>query len=714
VREFHLPKSKEKVGEMLAWHYDANRHEQYQKRVGWTIAHWWLQGMRVGSLKRHGSQAGLPGPSMTDEKGRRRVRIEKALVQYQGEVGRLHGIDLNPAVIRRAGGGLDGLRSESLAQAVADEIAFRQTTQVYHTFKAMLPAYGTVGVAVTESAAPYPAWVPRIVIIPPWELRPLPASPMTVDEVAGVVWDRWVPLDWLKSKYGEVLNIPKGEAGMVKLQLYKMPRGAKINTENAPQPLGGVYYSSMHGGTPGAGSPGNLNWKEEPFGNEGGAGDEYYVNLREHYIWGQDNTLTAYTVMLGPNHVARHEDFRDPQVLERIGGEIPMNNVHVARYLEVGSFWGRSYVDRLIPLNKELEYLAGEAIQNMREVNRLTQLWLPAAAGVNQRSQTATNRNRINTYQPNPLAPTRGPEVVGPPSNMDQGMGIVQALGSMMNDVGAQGEMMYGGVPGRLDSFQGLGLVAEQTSVPLQTVAESIEQCWSGVWRAALGYTRLQLKRMQDLGAPVPLLRLHRFDETALGLVLNAKTGEVELDQSPVPSPIDLRMTIRSKLPRPKQAIHQMIKEKAQSGEWSPVEVEIAEVKEGLDLPFVSKLNFNNWQSAWYNMLVMFGDGAEPGTVELYEFGDNHAIHYLVAMEVISSMPFRMASDEVQAKIIQYGQAHFQLMGGRYPEQVALASQFGDISGPNPELMQAAGMQPPGMQGVTPTGGSPQGPPQTR
>lgn len=686
MREFYLPPSsnKDAVEEAMRYHRVANATEHYQKSIAWTTAHWWLQGLRSFRY-RSSASSGIPSSTFTDDKGRRRVRFEKALVQCQTEMGRLLAIDIEPAIARRRGVGLDVLRMESVAQATLGYLYNRMPDSLKSTFCYQLCAYGTVGVGVFPGLK---SWEPDIILIPAWELMPLPSSVAGLHELAGLTWARWVPLSWLKENYKDKLNFSPSDN--TKLRTVSAPWGSKLHRETSPQPLAGVVTAAS-ATTGGAGPIGNYSRDMERIlkGRQQDDKSELeFVELQESWIYDSHNQVTRYIVMLG-DHLALDIDFCDEKTREALNlaeGEYPFCPVSTARYSEVGSFWGRAYVDRLIPLNKELEYVVGDFVENIRETDRLRLLAIPASMGVTRQAFKMALRNRFLTYATDPVVPAARPEIIAPPNVDDRHGPTINMMGTMLNDLSAQGELLYGGIPGRADSGQAIQTIAQEQDKPLAATGESVAMCWAGVWRCCLGLVRL----LVDTGDQKIVIKAGRIDESVIGLKFDSEQGTLSLAERELPDPRDLKITIRTKNPRSKQSIYEGLKELLSTGLITPVEFQIAAIKEGLELPFMNRTLFHHYESAWLRNIIIFGDGKTPGNVVQNDYAENHPIYLSVLMELMSSPVFTLAAPEVQKKLIALYQ-HHQAMTGRFPDQATSVDQFGTIHPPDPAAFQAAG-----------------------
>lgn len=691
--KFYLPKASKKseVAKALDYHYDRGTRELTQRSQYWTLSHWYLQGVRNFRLKgvRDG---GLPASSFTDTKGRRRVRYERALVQCQVEMGRILGIDRSPAVQRESGVGLDKLRSESLSQAILEHIKRKQSwgaLSLAHAYQ--LVCYGTSGVAVVQPEPFLGQWEPAIELVPPWELRPLPGYVTGTDQVGGISWSRWVPLEWLKTQYKKRAKLPRDieQRHLVSASLYGEEPQAIASPGRAYNEFGGVVPSASMG-TASAGTGGGAIEHEAT---------TTYIELRESWLTAHDGSAYRYIVQAGGGEPIVDADFTEDEWQDRLGGILPMCPVSVARYSEVGAFYGRGFADRQIPLNREQELMLGDILESVREADRLRILAIPTTSGINVRQFRETvKRDRFMSYQPDYAAPQHQPQIISPPNMGNAFQQTFMMVDGMQQQLAAQGELLYGGVPGRVDSTGAVAMLAEYQNVPISVVSESIASCWSHTWKACLGY----VKFFHDKVDPNLLIQVGALDQGAVGLVLDPNGG-VELSDKAIPDPHDLTVTIRSKDPRSKNIIRGDLDAMLKAGLISQVGYRIMADKEGLDLPLEDHTAYEHWKTAWWENLVMFGDGETPGEIEGHSYGDNHTIHYLVCRAIIAMTIFRKASKAVQRKIESHCQWHAQQMGVPADPVETINQMTGGVEPGNPQIMQMLGMGgPPGMGAATP------------
>lgn len=703
MKQIHLPPSSahEKVATALGYHHTANSSDHDQRRKAWTWTHYFLQGLRAIQVSGAVAASGIPSPTYHDSAGRKRLRFEMMLSLMRTEKGRQEQIDTAPVVTRRKGVGLDGLREESLSQALLDYVYSQwDETGVRSTLLYHLLAFGTVGVGVFPSSLGAEPWIPSLVVIPAWELRPVPANILGLQDLAGVEWFRWVPLKWLKSELkGRKARWPKGDDERL-LRIEQVPIGARQETDSAPQPLGGTLDGTA--GTVRSAGPGTV--YDDTMPDQHDDASEDYVEIREFFLYGSPFTMSRYVLMVGDWVVIDHDYMSDEwqqrlaEPDDNVSGRIalPMMPVHISTYQEVGSFWGRSFIDRLLPINREYEYILGEHLQEMRNISRMRKVFYPISGGVNQRNLQLNARNAFVPVQPDYSAPNWKPFVPDIPSAGDGYGRTLNMLGEMLLNLAGHGPLLQGQMPGRADSLGAANVVGEYQALPNEETGRSLMRMWTGVYMTVLYLVR-QYMRTQDAGTRQSMLvKISRLDESIIGLKFNPQTGTIDLSEHMLPDPLSLRMTIRHMHPQPKEAMLTLLSQLRNERLLTDTDWSILVVQEGLDVPMVSKSAWNNHETAWIENVLMFGDGETPGSItELPPF-ENHAIHLVRHLEFAGTHYMKHASDAVKQIVYQHLQYHREHLA-TLPDQFLMP---GGVAGaglvpPNPQMMAAAGRQMP-------------------
>jgi len=709
MSQFELPPTtnREDVQAVLSYHHDAAGNDSDNKRVAWLWAHYWLQGLRETRQSGHANTHSIPSYNTHDRQGIKRVRVEKTLAQTKVEEGRILKIDQRPAVNRKKGVGLMHAQQSAASQAVLDHLDITNDgTGIKSTLVYAILAYGTVGMGVFPQRN---TWRPGSQLIMPWELRSIPANPMHLQDVAGEEWHRWVPLKGLKDslkRFGTRLRFPP-KKNMYRLNLHDVPVGARFEEENAPAPLGGVLTGHVSSSAASSTSW-DTSWTTmfESFKQK--KDTEKYVQLREFFIRGGPWTMSRYCLCLGDWLAIDIDYANDDDWQEKLGGTLgeivlPIKPIHIFRYQEVGGFYGRSFVDRLLPVNREMELLVGESIDNMRKVNRQTKLYIPISGGVNERNLRTHARDSYVPWQPDLGAANHKPFVPDIPNSGDTQGRIINMLGAMQDDVAGHGPLMQGDMPGRADSLASIKGVAEFQALPLQGTGESLSLGWSGVYRAQLAHVKNFLnEKLNPTGTAKITFEIGRIDRSVMGLSFDPDTGEVSLTHDSLGDPATLDVGIRAKNPQPAEARLAGLDHMLERGIISEAEWAIGSEREGLDLPHVFQARYNSYETAWIENVLMFGDGKTPlksaqEPPYANEKTEVHAIHLAVHMDGASGAIFQYASDAVQRALLDHI-AYHEAGLSRIPQPMDMIDQAtGQMSGGSPGVAAAAGAVLPGV-----------------
>lgn len=682
------PKEKDAVEYALNYHHLNNRYEHQFHAANWVNTHYFLQGVR--NLKINGWDSRLWSGGLIDASGQRHVRVERAVDFLQVEQGRIMSLDLSPYVERPRGLSLDGLRGTALSQTALDNFWYRFNHVQFQLGLAYgLPSYGTMGIGAFD-VGDTGIFGATLMLVNPWELRPLPSAITNITEVAGIEWCRWVPYEWIKENFRKILRLPKGSDEQ-DLEMTMAPIGSKVHNEFAPISRGNPSaQAGVFGGSINAINMYNQVRASRQIDDK--KTNEKYVQMREFWIHGDDYSCLRWIVTLGRRVVLDLDYTNERQRLNLgiAGAELPVAPLHIARYLTVGSFYGRALIDRVIQQNKVFEAFLGDAIQNVRDHDRFRFLAMPISMGITNEQICEYMKNKVIPYQPDMSTGSHRPEIISPPNLSDFPGKMSAYLDSVMEKSALQGNMFRGKAPGRVDSAGGLALLAEQQGVPMVPVGESIKEAMTGVFKALHGIIR------RNIQADTNLL-LNRIDESIVGVKLDLKTGTTRLTEpGALPKPQDLRITVRSVNPRSKVAVKQELDDLLKRKVITPVQYRITAIKENLDLPILNRSEYESYCAAWVENIVMFGDGETPGSGETNPDADNHAIHFLVLMEFMNGPVFRIASAAVQQVFLDHKDYHLENLGA-LPEGLESIDQFGQVGPPGPMVQQAfaAGGPPP-------------------
>lgn len=688
MAKFFLPKStdREAVEEALNRQFQANESEWRQKNIAWTSTLLYLQGLRRYRIPQSApGMLGQPEETTVDWRGQRHVRIEQALVQCRTEMGRLLMLDFSPVLKPPQGLRLDKLRRNAVAQAVLSAVYQRVPKQLWIDTAQHLVMFGMCGLMLDECSYydGNPASLYEMGIVPAWQLRPLPASPTTPNDTGGIVRDRYVPVEWLRERLGKLfkLQLTDEKADIVQAAPGDVPRlGPRVSLG-----FGGGYGSNAVSET-------SANMRDKDRAGTSPPGKTVpCVRLKETWLLEGNGRVCRFIVQAG-RRVLLDKDYgsKDSKDYQE---KLPRCPIAILRYLPVASFWARSYADVVIPVSKALEEEIADHLQNQRDMDRQRKMLIPTTSGLHRQQMEQYARQQMLFYDPDPTSPQVRPDVIGPANVGDTHGRTINMLSTILDKLGAQGELFYGGTPGRVDSARALSLIAETQQVPMQVISASIEQGLAHIYKCVLdNFRRLsdQIKQ-KKLSASSIAFDLGVMDETVLGVKVNA-AGQITLDQdNPLPDADDVDVTIGATVPQLQEMRQRQLQEWQQDGTISPVEYRIQVVKEGAAVQPLNKQEYLQYARMWKRAVILFGDGRKPSPIETNDDIDNHVIGWKVFHDALCTEALDNAGDAVRRAfmdVMKYHKDQAMLPQTNLPQM----DQFGGMTAPNDQMMQQAGV----------------------
>lgn len=641
---FTLPEDKEQRQDVIANMVSEGRSLRNPHSTRWWIANLYTQGFREFSNIDYNS--GTVSVAYLTESGVMKYRHDELVAKMMTQLGRLLSIDLSPRVTKK-GVSLDGLRKSSVAQVVLDEaISKDKVERLKAELCPSLLMYGTVGVGPWFEADDSQG----IEVIPPWELLPVPADATGMTGHRGLMRIRTVPVEWVKR-----LAITPGE----KSKVYKNVESQKIPAGNMPMDLekmgdgltslaggGGSYFIQI----PKAKDTANGKRRKEK--------DETQVpvtNLVEVWTETADGYLAEYSVYIG---MTRYEELYRA---DHSQAKYPMP-VRVIRDIPSGSFWGRSYVDLLIPLNNEVEYALSSMFEAIADFDLYgLQLW-PTTLGEPTEAERGQDGLKRIRYEPDYTCPEIKPESVEPAKMTAPMVDAVKLATSLMDRVANQPtEMMAGGAPGRVDSSAGLGFLYEASAIPLSPTAKSMAMGVAGVYRSIL-------RVLKDKWSGQKVVSISNLDDSLAGVIIDQETGGIQLADNAIPYPDEVEVTVASEMPVSKAQMAAELKESLTAGRITIDEYNQEVRKKALDLPVGDELGWQSYRRAMLENLMLFGDGVKPGKVIVSPY-DVGRVHTTVLLTFMARPEFYAASAEVRDAFISHLEEH-RANAGAYPDQM--------------------------------------------
>jgi hypothetical protein len=669
-----LPKNKAKLGEAIKALRMAAQPEQRIHRVTWWVTRAYLGGVR--RFLNFNYENGSIQTAYQNEAGQLGFRYEEVLTKLRAQHGVLMQADFGPAVKPR-GRGIDSMRNASIGQVCLDYMCPEPLLQrlTYEVTLAFLQ-FGVVGIGAwvqpgvsgdLAKKIPQTPPMPCLEVIPPWELLPIPQDPAGPSELFGLIRERWVPLEWLEAMKGEdgksiTAGIKEDDMDVRSVPLGYVPSGASSRYEWAGVP------------GPSTASAGGNNGQVVPA--------QKFALLDEVWLQDDNKDVSRYIIQAG-NAVLFDRDYEDDI-------DPPPMPIGVASDVG-GAFYGRAYVEPLISINAELEALYASLFENVAELDNFGYLLIPTTSGIKRDNLEAGGKPKVLFFEPNHVSPTIKPEVLHP-ANSGTLPGVVakQAL-EIMDRIASQSQMLQGGAPGRVDSARGLGFLFESSNIPTAGGMMALSNAFSQGYRAMLRAARDTWKD-KSYG-----IKISALDNELAGIIIDPNSSDMKLDKNIVPNPRDVEISVRSLNPRSEEQEKMELQESLKAGAMSMTEYRIEVRKRGLSLPVGNEQEWQSYQEAVRENLVLFGDGATPGQI-VVSTHDLVPVHIMVLQGFMASPYFRLASREVRQAFEDHLNMHMQ-QAGQYPDQLPMPEDMADAA-----QQQMGGMPGMGPQDV-PQGG---------
>ena len=668
MNDVAIPKDTHSAEDAIKFILRDGKMKRNPKAIRWWISRWYMRGVR--NFKNINYQAGSVQLSYINDRGVLQFLYEDILAKYQSQLGRLMGLNLYPAVTKE-GISLDGMRKASVAQVVLNSVFSRpKIASLQLEFFKTLLLYGTVGLI------PWALDVDSmgIDVVPPWEIIPIPIEVDSSEKAQGILRRKTVPLQWLK----DLPNTPGerhsiwGQMETVEVPIGMIPSSANDTGE------GGV--------TLGMGGSSTYTLLDETPPNQKKRGKEgkdkrriKAVEVAEIWTGTKDKYWDEYILSAGgkiiPGGRDSHRDERRP---------FP---VQIVSDVDVGDFWGRAYVDTLIPLNCELEASVARQFQNVKEWDLYGIMYEPTTSGVPTNITRGRDGLKRARYEPDPVTPEAKPYNINPKTSGKLPVEVIQ-MGSALQDriANQPSELMKGDAPGRVDSSAGLGTLFETSNIPMTPTAKACARAFSNCYRVVLDIC----KRNWGDGQ---VLDITQLDDTLAGIKLESG-GQIALDQNAIPHPDEVVVSVESAIPRSKEQRKLEVKDALESGIITPTEYGILVRKESLELPVGNDVEWHNYRRAMLENLQLFNDGQQPGKI-IFSERDFHKVHLMVLDSFMARPEFYLASPEVRQAFVGHREEHMDGIG-MLPEGIpapedAAGEAVGEIEGMQQLMEQQAG-----------------------
>ena len=660
-----IPKDKLQAEKTINYILNEGKARRAPQAIRWWTARWYMRGVR--NFQNLNYQAGTIQVSYMNDSGVLNFRYEDIVSKYQAQLGRLMQLNLTP-VVSKEGISLDGMRKASIGQVVLDTVFPKpKVDKIQAAACNKLLNYGTVALI--------PWWVGEdsigIDVVPPWEILPIPVEVDSNQECRGILRRKIVPMDWVKG----LGTTPAGKAPIYKdMTSWEVPAGF------IPLEARDRFQGSVTVGTSMSASAARM--ESQAGGSRkltSAAKDKTKIKVVEaSEIWTmtEDNYWDEYILHVGGKILYRTS----------YAGEKRQFPPQIITDIDVGDFWGKSYVDTLIPLNCEMEAALARQFQNVKDWDLFGVIYEPTTSGITDRAVRGSDGLKRIKYEPDPLSPDAKPynlrmNATGllPAKIVEAGMAAQDKIANQPN------ELMSGGAPGRVDSASGLGFLFETSNVPLTPTAKAISQAFTACYRVTLDITR-------RLWGNEKVLDITHLDDSIAGIAFDQESGRIQLTDNSIPDPDEVIVNVASAVPRSKEQQKLELKDALQSGIITPTEYRVEARKAGLDLPVGAEVEWQNYRRATLENIMLFNDGQTPGKNVMYSDNDMHPVHLMKLDEFMAKPEYWLASPEVRVKFMKHRTEHLAGMG-QLPDESPYAEEAAEEAIGQIEMQQEQQMQ---------------------
>ena len=584
---YKLPKDKEALARVIDTHVRREEYNLSVKMTRYQLAAEYLKGARRFDVvdfhkKRVASYH-------TEKDGRVPMQMQHLLTETNRMQGELNDLNLMPSVPPEFKS-LPMMQQAGTASVILDALVDstehekQKQTAIY-----LLTYLGFVGLGTDVLADPVHGVTADFEVIHPRELLPFPSVHDDLSKVCGVVRQSLMPMSLLKSKLLDRHNVRLTEKRRADMEIFERQIGSPLEDHHHGQ-------GHHHG-----------NFARDPFGgaNAVKAGEkdstsEEVIRVRQLWMEGKNGTLSRFVVTSGLTTLL------DIDYEER--GQTVFFPIHIARFMDDGSFHGAGMFDLMFSGFRELEKLTNFLVQNTKEINDQRFLIMPAGS-VDERTAFKDRGNPMQILTVDHEArmdPNRpfNPIVVDPPNAGDLPGRTAAFLSQTMERMSPVQDIIQN--KGRVDSEVGLEFLMEAGRKSIGKSVQSLAQMYSGAYRSILANGSRELA-LSPRALPVKALTLD-----LVGVVIDEETATVQLGSNPLPRADLLTISVQQLHPKSSSLAKQEAMGLFQQTQdldrlllWS--------INSGVELEWWYEDVKAAHQSVVNNILRLFADGQTPG-----------------------------------------------------------------------------------------------------
>lgn len=649
MAKLNLPKDPKELVDALDPELRASEGECYMNLVGWKIIDQYLAGVRrFKILDRWNGDLSI---AFENRKGELDLRYEEITSQYLVECGRYLKMDVTP-VARKRQETLESLRKSGVGNAVLQGLAAKIPLDKIKR-KMVIPfvKYGTVGMSHYETGMPF--MPDTFEVIPPRQLRGLPAYVDGLENLYAIARKRWVALGWLGDRLSKVYKKALNNYDPVKdLRAIDVPWGGTppghSNNEASEGKIGSSYSIEIDAII-------GLGGQEKGRGKDGALKTgRYFVPLEEVFVYDDSQEFLARYIIKVGEKIIVDEDYEEK-------GLHIVSPIHVARHTDTGRMFARGFIGPLIPFNDQIEKLLASLFKNIQELDMFGTTWVTGSMGVDLKKFRTGPRPKIEKYEPDPINPSAAPFVLQPTNTGTMPAQVTKFILDLVPRLTRQGPYYSGETSGRVDSAAGLGFLFNTGNISLGLPSHGLADTFAGC------YGRLLQAAKERLG-PGDTIDLAMVDDAIAGVVLDPNSGTLKLAQNPLPEPWEIQIDVKDRTPRDpdvrKQELLDLFGRQLVDYErfW------ISAYEENLEFPGAPKEIWETWRKAMWQIILLFNDGKTPGNITFGEHSQEPLIQLRAIQRFMNRIEFSLAERPVREAFEKWKESIETLGGVAYPK----------------------------------------------
>lgn len=628
------------------------------RRLNWLLAWYYLQGYRRFDI--FDPTTGQLSAHYVDEEGRMEYNSHELLFHINQVAGRIQSMDLRPQVSQE-GFTLEGQRSRATGQILCDSLF--SADQVRETASSWAFLYACLGfVGLTGHIVDHPTigLTGDLEVIHPKELFPFPTTTQDGTKALGLMRQRWVTKDYLKSIYGK-----RVDANLERFEWWEVDPGEPWNDRDDQ-----TYYGGRSGNY-------SYDLKEKP---PKGRDTIPVIKIRELWMGGPRGTVSHYACASG-DYMFQKDNLSNYEVYQPIG---------TARFFNNGTFYGAGMFDLMFSTHRQLEKLSKTLYQNVLDLDRYGILVLPQGQlPANNILRDVGHGLRAMFWEPDPVSEGFNPFTIQPYTTGDFPGRVAQFAREAMNNVNPIQDLIQ--EKGRVDSATGLQFLDEQITRALTCPTAGVQAAFGRVYKSA------NQRALQHLATSRRPLSVGALTLDLAGAVINPVENTVSFNANRIPDLSRLSFGVRDLTPRSVTARKQEALELWKLGiNQDPVGFRLFALKEGLDFALYMDDDSGAYEMSIRAILTLFNDGETPGQIILTPHTTRPELVLRMVMAFMTSPALQVASPEVTDAFIMFRETLMQWMGLVMPEGVPALDEAAAMTAP-PQL--PGGQQPQGQPG---------------